>query len=156
MDRDGRSASDARTLLRDMLSREGGGIVPLGGDTEEFGGHKGYGLAVMVDILTGALAGSAFGEAVRDTDASSARVSHCFAAMRIDLFRDAAEFRRDMDAMLQALRTAPKASGAERVYYAGLKEAEAEERAEREGIALSGKAIETLRLIGKDCGTEFP
>ena len=156
VDKDGLSASDAKSLLRDMLSREGGGIVPLGGDSEEFGGHKGYGLAVMVDILTGVMASSAFGEEVRDTEVSSARVSHCFAAMRIDLFREAAEFRRDMDAMLLALRTAPKAAGADRVYYAGLKESEAEERTEREGISLSEGAVAALRRTGQDCGVDFP
>ncbi|HWP67778.1 MAG TPA: Ldh family oxidoreductase, partial [Rectinemataceae bacterium] len=61
VDKNGASARNPRTLLADMLYRKGGGIVPLGGDSEMTGGHKGYGLAVMVDILTGLLAGGGFG-----------------------------------------------------------------------------------------------
>ncbi|HEY9054095.1 MAG TPA: Ldh family oxidoreductase, partial [Rectinemataceae bacterium] len=126
VDKEGRTATKASSLLEDMFRRAGGGIVPLGGESELFGGHKGYGLAVMVDILTGLLSGGGFGLDVMDTEISSARVSHCFAAMRIDLFREPAEFKQDMDRLLGDLRSCPPAEGQERVYYAGLKEREFE------------------------------
>jgi len=95
VDKTGLPARDPRSLLDDMLHRKGGGIVPLGGDSELTGGHKGYGLAVMVDILTGLLAGGGFGLDVMDTNVSSARVSHCFAAMKIDLFQRPDNSRRN-------------------------------------------------------------
>lgn len=78
-------------------------------------GYKGYGLAVMVDILCAVLGGAAFGPDIRDTETSSARVSHFFGAIRIDRFRDPAAIRRDMDRMLSQLRATPVAEGAERV-----------------------------------------
>jgi LDH2 family malate/lactate/ureidoglycolate dehydrogenase len=55
VDKTGRSAKNARAILDDMQNRVGGGIMPLGGFGKEFGGHKGYGLAVMVDILCAVL-----------------------------------------------------------------------------------------------------
>jgi hypothetical protein len=53
-----------------MQDRSGGGILPLGGEGEVFGGHKGYGLAVMVDILCAALSGASMGPSVFDTATS--------------------------------------------------------------------------------------
>lgn len=156
VDKRGLTAADPASLLEDMFYRRGGGIMPLGGEGETYGGHKGYGLAVMVDILTGLLAGSNFGPQVADTEASSARVSQCFAAMRIDLFRDPDEFRADMDRMLGDLRAMEPAEGAERVYFAGLKEAEAAAESRRSGVALSAKVWESLGRIGAERGVELP
>lgn len=156
VDRAGLPARDPRSLLEDMFHRRGGGIVPLGGDSELTGGHKGYGLAVMVDILTGLLAGGGFGLDVMDTDVSSARVSHCFAAMKIDLFQSPDEFKKEMDRMLAALRSCPVAEGEERVYYAGLKESESEDKARAEGIRLDANVFKTLGLLGAECGVRAP
>lgn len=107
----GEPATDATVILKDMQERLGGGILPLGGDGEAFGGHKGYGMAVLVDILCAVLGGAPFGRDVRDTATSSARVSHFFGAVRIDRFRDPQDFRRDMDDMLERLRTSPPGGG---------------------------------------------
>lgn len=156
VDKEGRTAHDPRSLLDDMFHRRGGGIVPLGGATAEYGGHKGYGLAVMVDILTGILSSSPFGPQISDTEASSARVSQCFAAMRIDLFRDSDDFKADMDRMLGALRTLPPAVGVDRVYYAGLREFEAEDDARVNGVRLPVSVWRRLASIGAEYGLEPP
>lgn len=156
VDSSGLPAKNAASLLESMFHRRGGGIVPLGGDSEESGGHKGYGLAVMVDILTGLISSGGVGLDVMDTDVSSARVSHCFAAMRIDLFREPAEFRAEMDRMLSALRSCPPAEGQDRVYYAGLKEAEAEDEAERSGVGLDARVYDRLSSLGAEFGIPAP
>jgi len=150
--KNGATAVKPGPLLDDMQYRRGGGIVPLGGEGEEFGGHKGFGLAVMVDIMTGVLSGSQSGAEIFDSETSSARVSHCFGAMKTDLFQDPADFKRHMDRMLHALRTAERAEGTDRVYYAGLKEFEAEELAARDGIALPEKVVNGLRGTGAEMG----
>ena len=59
VDARGQSAHDPGATLAEMTAA--GGILPLGGLGEEFGGHKGYGLAVMVDVLCGVLCGGSFG-----------------------------------------------------------------------------------------------
>jgi L-2-hydroxycarboxylate dehydrogenase (NAD+) len=156
VDTTGRSAKNARTLLDDMQHRKGGGILPLGGLGKEFGGHKGFGLAVMVDILCAVLCGAPFGTAVFDTASSSARVSHFFGAIDIGCFRDPREFRRDMDSMLAELRNAPPAEGEDRVYYAGLPEFEMEEECQRIGVPLLRETYDDLGRLGAEHGIEPP
>ena len=79
-------------------------MLPLGG-TREIGSHKGYGLAVIVDILAGVLSGTGPGF-LHPRD-----VSHHFVAWRIDAFRDVDEFKADMDHLLRGLRRLPAGSG---------------------------------------------
>ena len=150
VDREGRSARDAHALLDDMFQRIGGGILPLGGEGEDFGGHKGYGLAVMVDILCAVLCGAPFGSHLSDTETSSGRVSHFFGALRIDTFRDPREFRRDMDRLLRELRHCPPAAGAGRVYFAGQKEFEKEAESLRLGVPLLSATYDQLCAIGDE------
>jgi L-2-hydroxycarboxylate dehydrogenase (NAD+) len=156
VDKTGRPATDARSLLDDMQERIGGGILPLGGIGEAFGGHKGYGLAVMVDVLCAVLCGAPFGPEVFDTAESSARVSHFFGAIKIDAFRDPADFRRDMDRMIANLRECPLAEGAERVYFAGQKEMEHEQATERLGVPVLEKTWEMCSGIGVELQVTVP
>jgi len=154
VDNTGAPARDAGALLDDFREMRGGGILPLGGMGEQFGGHKGYGLAVMVDILCGVLCGAGFGLGLADTSASSGRVSHFFGALKIDRFRDPAEFRQDMDRMLRDLRECPRAEGAERVYFAGLKEMQREAAVSRNGVPMLRKTYDQLCEIGVKYGVE--
>ena len=150
VDKTGQPATDAQSILTDMFHRAGGGIMPLGGSSELFGGHKGYGLAIMVDILCAALCGAPFGPGVADTETSSGRVSHFFGAIRIGMFRDPVAFRQDMDCMLRSLRECPVADGAERVYFAGLKEFENEDASRRLGVQLLKQTYDQVCEIGHD------
>jgi L-2-hydroxycarboxylate dehydrogenase (NAD+) len=156
VDKAGLPAADARSILDDMQERRGGGILPLGGLGELFGGYKGYGLAVMVDVLCAALSGAPLGQEVFDTATSSARVSHFFGAIRIAGFRDPAGFRADMDRMLGNLRTAPPAEGAERVYFAGQKEFEQEADCVRNGVPVSSATYASLCRTGRELGVPIP
>jgi LDH2 family malate/lactate/ureidoglycolate dehydrogenase len=156
VDKTGRPATDARSILDDMFHRAGGGIMPLGGDSELFGGHKGYGLAIMVDILCAVLCGAPFGPGIADTATSSGRVSHFLGAIRIDTFRDVTEFRQDMDRFLRDLRNCPPAEGAKRVYFAGQKEFEAEERSQRLGVPMLAKTYDQISEIGLAYGIKAP
>jgi LDH2 family malate/lactate/ureidoglycolate dehydrogenase len=148
----GLPARDPVQLLDDMLYHRGGGLLPLGAEQNPSCGYKGYGLAVMVDILTALCSGGVFGEAVYDSAITSARVCHFFMAMRIDIFRDADDFKTDMDAMLDALASLPPSEGAERVYYAGLKEQEAEEASGKHGVPLPERTWESLKGIAEELG----
>lgn len=156
VDKTGRSAQDPGQILDDMANRIGGGMLPLGGEGETFGGHKGYGLAVMVDILCAVLAGAPFGRDIRDTATSSARVSHFFGAIRIDGFRDPSDFRRDMDTMLKRLRQSSPAAGCERVYFAGQKEFEKERECRTKGVPLLRHAYQSLCDIAREEGLVPP
>lgn len=156
VDKHGKTATDARQMLDDMLHRYGGGILPLGGEGEAFGGYKGYGMAIMIDILCAVLGGAPFGTDVCDTEVSSARVAHFFGAIRIDAFREASAFRRDMDTMLERLRACPTAEGAERVYFAGEKEFEHERICGEQGVPVMGKTYEMLCSVAQELAVEPP
>lgn len=156
VDGSGHVTKDAHGLLNDMLLRKGGGLLPLGGEGEMYGGHKGYGLAVLVDIMTAITSGGLFGMAVKDLETTSARVCHFFGAIRLDVFRDPTEFKHDMDVLLDQLQSSKPAEGCERVYYAGLKEHESEAECEIKGVPLSNKVAASLQAIGQEYDVPFP
>jgi L-2-hydroxycarboxylate dehydrogenase (NAD+) len=133
----------------------GGGLLPLGG-TRETGGHKGYGLALLVDILSGVLAGGASGSMVGGPESDKpTRVGHFLGAIRIDAFRSLNSFKEDMDAMIEALQTAPKAAGQGRIYVHGEIEHETALERSNTGIPLHPAVItsirETCQTLGVEC-----
>ncbi|MDR0909265.1 MAG: Ldh family oxidoreductase [Spirochaetaceae bacterium] len=141
--KNGLSTDDPVSLLDDMLYLRGGGLLPLGGEGDA--GYKGFGLAVMVDILSALLSGGTFGEEVRDSVETSARVCHFFMAIDIKMFRNLADFKADMSRMLKSIRKMEPAEGKERVLYAGLRHEETEAENNRLGIPLSDKTWEALQ-----------
>jgi L-2-hydroxycarboxylate dehydrogenase (NAD+) len=155
VDARGLSTTDPAATLRGLQDRSGGGILPLGGLGTALGGHKGYGLAIMVDILCAALAGAPFGPALRDSATSSARVSHFFGAMQVNAFRDIDDFKLDMDRMLGDLRASEPCEGEEHVYYAGLPEREAEAQSDALGVKIPAPVLGSLRAIGRELGVSL-
>ncbi len=149
IDSEGRMTEDPNKVIA------GGALMPLGGP-EILRGYKGYGLALMVDIFSGVLAGSGFGELVYGSNAKvPAHIGHFFAAVRIDAFREIDEFKRDMDQLLGALRASPKAEGEERIFIHGEKEFEKAEHALTEGVPLSDVTVKSLITAGKEDGVPF-
>lgn len=110
--------------------------LPLGG-TREQGSHKGYGFAMLVEILSTLLCGST----PIMLDRSTASKTH-FAAYNISAFTDVDQFKATMDEMLEALRTCDPAPGAERVLYPGLSEHEELQERRAHGIPLHKEVIE--------------
>jgi LDH2 family malate/lactate/ureidoglycolate dehydrogenase len=110
--------------------------APLGG-TRELGSHKGYGFALMAEVLSTMLAGALPTMLVP----GSGSKNH-FAAYNIEAFTDLEQFKDSMDAMLKTLRTAQPAPGEERVFYPGLSEAEEIEHRRAHGIPLHKEVLE--------------
>jgi len=155
VDTNGEVTTDSFKLLDDMLFQRGGGILPLGGVGELHGGHKGFGLGVLVDIFSAITSGGEFGKHVKDSEATSARVCHFFGAIKIDLFRNVDEFKIDMGHLLDDINNSEPSSGSERVYYAGQKEREHEKMCETLGVPLTIKVYEQLIKIGKDLNIDI-
>ena len=152
---DGLYTDDPSKLLDDLLYLRGGGLLPLGGEGTSHGGYKGYGLAVLVDILCALTSGGIFGSGVRDSAITSARVCHFFMAIRLDIFRPAQDFKKDMSRMLEELSSLPPAQGQSRVYYAGLRAHETESFNNEHGIPLSAPTFALLNSIAKECGLKI-
>lgn len=141
--------TEASQLLATLAMGNGGGLHPLGGKGELFGGHKGYGLAIMVDILCGVLSGNAFGQHIVHTPLKTGNVGHFFAALQVELFRDKAVFKHEMDNLLFELRSTPPCVGEQRVWYAGLKELTAQQEAAKWGVPLEQNIIDSLHSIAQ-------
>lgn len=133
-------------------------FLPLGG-TRELGSHKGYGLAVVVDILTGVLSGGIYGNlAERNPPADEklrASSSHFFAALRVDYFRPVEEFKAAMDDMLRALKESEKAEGHDRIYTHGEIEFEAEQERLRNGIPYHPVFVKQMRELASEFDIPF-
>lgn len=151
-DEKGYPSTDVAKVLDNMLNRKGGGLLPLGGATEEMGSHKGYGLSVMVDILSGVLSSGCFGSIIY-SNKQAAGVCHFLGAINPDIFITKDEFKDNMDKFIAILRDSDKAEGKDRIYIHGEKEFENEER-QKETVSISNKVVENLREIGKDIGIE--
>jgi LDH2 family malate/lactate/ureidoglycolate dehydrogenase len=151
VDATGKGTSDPHTVLEALSKRLGGGILPLGGEGEEHSGHKGYGLALMVDVLCGVLSGSATGLGV-DVDKTKPNVGHFFMALDPAAFRPLEDFKRDMDRLSEELKNSPKAQAQNRIYVHGQKSYARMEKYSREGIPLGTSVVESLRQIGSELG----
>jgi L-2-hydroxycarboxylate dehydrogenase (NAD+) len=85
VDANGKSTDDPAKVLDNLKKHAGGGIVPLGGETTTFGGHKGFGLSFIAELLT---AGLSLGASSLHTYKEHGNISHFFMAIRLDLFGD--------------------------------------------------------------------
>jgi len=117
-------------------------LLPLGGSRES-GSHKGYGLAILVEILCGVLTGT-----LTALNADQDPRGHFFGAIRVDAFRPLAEFKKDMDRLIHELRSTPPVEGESRVYVAGEIEFETEEERAERGIPLLPSVLKGLREVG--------
>ncbi len=120
--------------------------APLGG-TREQGSHKGYGFALMAEVLSTVLSGALPTMLVP----GSGSKNH-FAAYNIDAFTDVEQFKTTMDEMLKTLRTAPPAPGQERVLYPGLSEAEELEARRANGIPLHREVLQWFAECAGELG----
>jgi L-2-hydroxycarboxylate dehydrogenase (NAD+) len=124
-------------------------LLPLGGSRES-GSHKGYGLAVLVEILCGVLSGT-----VTALNQNQDPRGHFFGAIRIDSFRPVQEFKRDMDQLIRELKQTPPVDGEDRVYVAGEIEFETEKERRRNGIPLMDSVLKGLRGVGEQVGVTY-
>jgi LDH2 family malate/lactate/ureidoglycolate dehydrogenase len=150
LDTAGQPTTDADVALTSRL------LTPLGG-TREGGSHKGYGLAVMVEILAGILSGAVYSEAQRQNprEAGRANVGHFFGAIDVGRFRPLDAFKADMDAFLTSLKASPRMEGQERIYVAGEPEWECEQQRRAHGIPLAPGLVAQLRGVAIQSGIPF-
>lgn len=125
-------------------------LVPFGG-TRELGSHKGYGLAMVVEIMCTLLSGAV----PNSLDPVNRPAAHYVAAYDIDAFTDVAEFKDMMDRWLTYLEATPPAPGHERVLTPGLEEVEAEAQRRELGIPLHTEVIEWFQTACAELDIPF-
>ncbi len=149
IDSSGQATTDPDEALR-------GALLPLGGFGTEGGGHKGYGLGLLADILCGVLSGGKFGtELPVVTDTMEGAISHWFGAFRVDAFRDVEAFKADMDRELRAFKDSRKVPGEDRIYVAGEPEHEKTQQHREHGVPVHVKVWDGLQKVGGELGIPF-
>jgi LDH2 family malate/lactate/ureidoglycolate dehydrogenase len=154
IDAEGRPHTDTAKLLRDLVGGTAA-LLPLGGAGELLGGHKGYGYAAMAEILSAALQGGH--HTTRLTGRAGGKpapynLGHFFLAIDIAHFIDVAVFKGIAGDICRALRASRKAPGEARIWTAGEKEYEAEQRRRREGIPVNVALQRDIRVMQKELG----
>jgi LDH2 family malate/lactate/ureidoglycolate dehydrogenase len=134
----------------DPLAAIAGLIAPMAG-------HKGYGIAVVMDMLAGVLTGSAFGKAVHGPYEPSERsgCGHLMLALDIASFLPLEQFNARMEQLVQELKGTPLAAGSDEIYYPGELEARNAERQVREGLLLPQETVAGLQALADELGLQL-
>ena len=150
IDREGNPITDPT-----KRSGAGGGLLPLG-STPALGVYKGFGLSMIIDILSGLLSGSVT-SLLRETapEARGNYSDHFFGALRIDSFVPVADFKKTMDTYINALEALPTVPGVEKVTVPGPFEAEIVKERQTNGIPLDPKVVEDLKTLAEELGMEY-
>ena len=149
---DGKGSSDASDVLKNIVAKAGGGIMPLGGETEQTGSHKGYGYGMLCEIVTSILS---MGLTSNHTHiGGKGGTCHGFIAINPAVFGDADAIREHLSTFLQELRESPKADGAERIYTHGEKEVFAYKDRMENGINVNvntvAEMVDLCKYLGMD------
>ena len=146
MDKEGRPTTDAKEA-------EQGLVAPLGG-------HKGYGLSLVIGVLSAVLTGAAFGWEMLEVSGQKlmqgVNVGHFFMAFDVENYIDLGEFKQHMDEVIRHLRACPRIEGVDRIYIPGEIEFLKERAYGTEGIPVSGAVLSELRELAGELGAKFP
>jgi LDH2 family malate/lactate/ureidoglycolate dehydrogenase len=145
IDADGAPTTDAQAAIDGI-------ILPMAG-------HKGYAIAVMMDMLSGVLTGSAFASGVAgpyQTDRKSG-AGHLIIVLDIATMQPLSEFNARMETLIRELKSVPLAKGHDEVFYPGELEARNEARNRRDGLTLPDDTLADLAKVAAETGiaTDF-
>lgn len=147
LDREGRPTEDAEEALQGL-------IAPMSG-------AKGFGMAVVMEAITGVLSGGLVGKDVpRDTLFSTdvflpTYVSHYFQAIDVKRLMPVQELKARVDHLANQVHESKLASGTEAVYMPGEIEFMTKERRLKEGIPISAGVLRNLDKIAEEVGIEL-
>ena len=113
------------------------------------GGHKGYGLTLIMEVLAGVLTGAGFGWDNRREHTASmvkpANFGHFFMAIDPELFLPSSEFTARVDRLIEQTKAGDRAEAAQEILIPGESELRARERNLREGVPLRPSTYRALR-----------
>jgi LDH2 family malate/lactate/ureidoglycolate dehydrogenase len=143
LDAEGRPTSDPRAAIEGI-------ILPMAG-------HKGYGITVMMDVLSGVLTGSGFAAEVHGPYQAErrSRCGHLAMALNIEAFQPLAEFNARMERYIAELKSVPLAPGSEEIFYPGEIEARNDARHRAEGLELPQATLADLHAVARETGIGF-
>ena len=152
LNKDGHPSSDAKDVLKNIVAKNGGGIMPQGGNGETLGSHKGYGYGMLCEIFC-----SVFSQGTPSSHVNVGGKSgtcHGFMAVDPNVFGDAEAIKAHFSTYLQELRDAPKADGQTRIYTHGEKEIAAYSDRMANGIDVNINTVAEMADMAKYLGMD--
>ena len=144
-DKRGRPTTDAKEALE-------GTVLPMAG-------HKGYALALIIDVLSGVLTGAGFGRLIGQLYGDlehPQNVGHLIGAIDIGHFIPLDQFHERIDQMAAEIRAIPRAEGVARIFLPGDIEAAKTDQRGRDGIPVAEPIRQDLAELGRRLGVPFP
>ncbi len=146
-----RAAVNEETKRQDLLL---GGFIPR----PVMGGHKGYGLAVIMEILCGVLTDAGFGRdhapEVLDKPAARPNLGHLLAAFDVEIFMPKDRFKARIDELIRQIKNAECAPGVDRIFLPGELEQERKETRLKDGVPFWEDTKDELEKICQEFGLE--
>jgi len=134
-------------------------IYPRAASMLPMAGHKGYGIALLIETLSAMLTGASIAGHVLSWsfDDTSKATGHgaAFLVLDVNAFMPRDEFEGRVQQTIAEIRSAPKADGVERIYLPGEMEWERREMALREGIDLPEDVVQRLQPVAEEMGVEL-
>ena len=144
VDKEGMPATDPNAFL------DGGAMVPMAG-------HKGYGLALLIEVLAAVMTGAGVTQEVPswiEDQPKPVNQGHAFIAIDVSKIMPLPDFKARMDKMIREIRSAPKAKNSDRIYLPGGMEWEKREMALKQGMQLPDHVIGSLTDLAQEWGLE--
>ena len=152
LDENGQDSDDADRVLKNIIAKTGGGILPLGGSGEMTSGYKGYGFAMLCEIFTAIFSSGTTSNYIYKTPGRS-NIAQCFIAMDHAMFGDKKAIEASLSKYLQEVRDSAKADGQDRIYIHGEKEYEARAGVLANGVYLNDKTYAEMQMIAEYTGS---
>jgi LDH2 family malate/lactate/ureidoglycolate dehydrogenase len=119
------------------------------------GGHKGYGLSMLTDVLTGVLSGGGYG-LIPYSDPAHQDVSHMLIAIDIAWFMPVEEFKARMDDFVRMCKSARLRPGFDEILVPGEIDYRREQEYRRDGARLDAAVFDELAQLAQTLGIDFP
>jgi LDH2 family malate/lactate/ureidoglycolate dehydrogenase len=119
------------------------------------GGHKGYGLSMLTDVLTGVLSGGGYG-LMPYSDPAHQDVSHMLIAIDIAWFMPIEEFKARMDDFVRMCKSAKLRPGFDEILVPGEIDYRREQEYRRDGARLDAAVFDELAQLAQTLGIDFP
>lgn len=152
LDKDGHDSTNAPDVLKNIVAKNGGGIMPLGGSKEQSGSHKGYGYGMVCEYFCSILSQGMTSNKVNQGGKSG--TCHGFMAINPAFFGNPEDIKKHFSTFLEELRESPKADGQARIYTHGEKEVAAVADRKKNGIPVNENTvvemIEFAKFVGID------
>jgi LDH2 family malate/lactate/ureidoglycolate dehydrogenase len=130
----------------------------LAGTVLAMAGHKGYALALMVETLSGVLAGAAVGSQIGSMYKNLDRkqdVGHFFCLFDVTAFMEMSEFTQRTDAMIDSIKKCRKRPGVAEILVPGERSSRTAAKRRRDGVPIDGATLNELRELAKQYGVPF-